>query len=97
VVVIANAPEGQVIHYLLGRFGEDYGGRQYPVANVPPSVKLIIQAPYRDKTFADWFSNPETVTWTKDWPDTMRVLKSTHTGPARVGVVPSATMAYYGN
>jgi nickel-dependent lactate racemase len=97
VVVIANAPEGQVIHYLLGRFGEDYGGRQYPVSGIPGSVKLIIQAPYRDKTFADWFSNPEVVTWTKDWAETLSVLGGAHAGRTRVGVVPSATMAYYGN
>ena len=35
VVIIANAPEGQVVHYLLGRFGQDYGGRQYPVSHDP--------------------------------------------------------------
>ena len=64
VVIIADSPEGQVVHYLLGRWGTTYGGRQYPVAKIPPSVDLIIMAPHLDKTFGDWFANPEAVTWT---------------------------------
>jgi nickel-dependent lactate racemase len=95
VVIIANAPEGQVVHYLLGRFGEDYGGRQYPVASIPGSVRLVIQAPHRDKTFADWFRNAEAVGWTRDWGETREELARTHGPGARVAVVPSATMAYY--
>lgn len=95
VVIIANAPEGQVVHYLLGRFGEEYGGRQYPVTAIPDSVNLIIQASHGDKTFADWFSNPEVVTFTQSWPETLRLLRPAHGTGTRVGVVPSATMAYY--
>jgi len=97
VVIIANAPEGQVVHYLLGRFGEDYGGRQYPVAAIPASVKLVIQARHRARTFADWFSNAEAVVWTRDWNETRKELERTHDPGARVAVVPSATMAYYGD
>ncbi len=96
VVVIANAPEGQVVHYLLGRFGQEYGGRQYPVGTILGSLNLVIQAPYRDKTFADWFSNPEVVTWSRDWDETLQILERIHGAGSRVGVVPSATMAYYG-
>jgi nickel-dependent lactate racemase len=96
VVIIANAPEGQVVHYLLGRFGQEYGGRQYPVSPIPGSVNLIIQAAHGDKTFADWFSNPEVVTYTRDWAETLHLLRPDHGAGSRVGVVPSATMAYYG-
>jgi hypothetical protein len=95
VVIVANAPEGQVIHYLLGRFGQSYGGRQYPVGTIPPSVELVIQAPHMDKTFADWFSNPEVVTWTRDWKGTMDVLRRKFGPGTRAAVVPNATMQYY--
>jgi nickel-dependent lactate racemase len=95
VVVIANAPEGQVVHYLLGRFGREYGGRQHPVSSIPGSVNLIVQAAHFDRTFMDWFSNPEVVTWTRSWDDTLQLLKRTHGSGSRVAVVPSATMAYY--
>ena len=88
-------PEGQVVHYLLGRFGQEYGGRQYPISQIPGSVNLIIQASHGDKTFADWFSNPEVVTYTRDWKETLRLLRPEHGAGSRVGVVPSATMAYY--
>jgi nickel-dependent lactate racemase len=95
VVIVANAPEGQVVHYLLGRFGQEYGGRQYPVSPIPGSVKLIIQTPYGDKAFADWFANPEVVTYTRSWRETLRLLRPDHGAGSRVGIVPSATMAYY--
>jgi nickel-dependent lactate racemase len=71
-VIIANSPEGQVIHYLLGRFGQDL-----------------------DRTFGDWFANPEVITWTQDWPETRSLLEREHGPGTRVGVVPSATMAYH--
>jgi len=95
VVVVANSPEGQVIHYLLGRFGRDYGGRQFPIGTIPPSVKLIVMAPKMDRTFGDWFSNPEAITWTKDWGQTLSLLRDTVKPGARVAVVPNATMQYY--
>jgi hypothetical protein len=95
VVVIADSPEGQVIHYLLGRFGRDYGGRQFPVGALPDSVRLIVMAPRMDKTFGDWFANPESITWTKDWAQTLSLLQGEVKPGARVAVVPNATMQYY--
>ena len=95
VVVIANSPEGQVIHYLLGRFGKAYGGRQYPVGAVPPNVNVIIMAPYLDKTFGDWLANPEVVTWTRNWEQTLAVLKGSFGPGTRAAVVPNATMQYF--
>jgi hypothetical protein len=95
VVVIADSPEGQVIHYLLGRFGRDYGGRQYPIGSLPSSVRLIVMAPRMDKTFGDWFSNPELITWTRDWEQTLALLRDEVKPGARLAVVPNATMQYY--
>ena len=97
VVVIANSPEGQVIHYLLGRFGRSYGGRQYPVTSIPPGVDLIIMAPHLDKTFGDWFANPEQITWTHDWEATMESLGPKFGSGTQVAVIPNATMQYYEN
>ena len=95
VVVIANSPEGQVIHYLLGRFGRNYGGRQYPVSTIPPSINLIIMAPYCDKGFGDWVSNPEVITFTRNWGETLDLLKGRFGPGTRVAVLPNATMQYY--
>jgi len=95
VAVLANAPEGQVVHYLLGRFGTDHGGRQYPVSSLPPQLDLIIQAPHLDRTFGDWFANPEVITWSTGWEQTIALLRERHGPAAKVGVVPNGTMAYH--
>jgi nickel-dependent lactate racemase len=95
VVIIADSPEGQVIHYLLGRFGQSYGGRQYPVAMMLPSARLIIQTPRPDKTYADWFANAHEVTLTRNWEETLRELEGRLPPRPRVAVVPSATMQYH--
>lgn len=95
IVIIADAPEGQVIHYLLGRWGTLYGGRQYPISAIPSSVDLIIMAPCFDKTFGDWFSNPERITWTESWEETMALLKKKFKEAPSVAVIPNATMQYY--
>ena len=95
VVVIANSPEGQVVHYLLSRWGKNYGGRQYPVGGIPPRVKVIVMAPYLDKTFGDWLGNPEVITWTKNWEQTLEVLNGNFGSGTPTAVIPNATMQYF--
>jgi hypothetical protein len=84
-----------VVHYLLGRFGQAYGGRQYPIAMALPTTKIVIQAPHYDRTFADWFSNPEEITFTRDWAGTLEALEGHLPDNPRVAVIPTATMQYY--
>jgi nickel-dependent lactate racemase len=95
LVIIADSPEGQVVHYLLGRFGRDYGGRQYPIATIPPGINIIIMTPYPDKTFGDWFSNSEIITFTKEWKSTLKLLRDSHETGTMAAVLPNATMQYY--
>ncbi len=96
VVVIADSPEGQVPHYLLGRFGSDYGGRQYPVAAIPASVKVILMTAYPDRTLLDWFANPEAGTVVRRWETVMELLSPQHGHGTRAAVLPNATMQYLG-
>ncbi len=93
-VVIADSPEGQAIHYLLGRWGRNYGGRQYPVTQVPDSLNLIVLAPHYDKTFGDWFANPERITWTRSWEETLELLERDFGPGSEVAVIPNASMQY---
>jgi lactate racemase len=95
VVILANAPEGQAVHYLLGRFGEGYGGARYPAGRVAEGIRLVVQAPHFDRTFGDWFANPEAITWTRNWAGTLEVLRRVHGPGSRVAVVPDGTMGYY--
>jgi nickel-dependent lactate racemase len=95
VVAIANSPEGQVVHYLLDKFGKNYGGRQYPVGAIPAGVDVIVMAPYLDKTFGDWMANPEVITWTKNWEQTLELLKRSFGPGTQAAVMPNATMQYF--
>jgi len=95
VVVIADSPEGQVVHYLLGRFGSGHGGRMYPVRQLPDNLRLIIMAPCLDRTFGDWFANPEVITFCKTWGQTMELLAGEHGPGTRAAVLPNATMQYF--
>ena len=95
VVVIANSPEGQVVHYLLSRWGKNYGGRQYPVGGIPSSANVIVMAPFLDKTFGDWLANPEVITWTKNWEQTLETLNGSFGQGTQAAVVPNATMQYF--
>jgi len=94
LAVIADAPEGQVAHYLLGRFGLNYGGRRHPASGIPEGLDLIVMAPCFDKTFGDWFKNPETATWTRTWEETLAVLEQKAGPNSRAAVLPNATMQY---
>jgi nickel-dependent lactate racemase len=96
VVVIADSPEGQVPHYLLGRFGSDYGGRQYPVAAIPPSVKVILMTAYPDRTLLDWFANPDDGCIVRNWKEVLKQVVPHHGSGTRAAVLPCATMQYFG-
>ncbi len=95
VVVIADSPEGQVPHYLLGRFGRDYGGRQFPVGAIPPGIKVIIMTAYPDRTIMDWFSNPESAVVVRNWDEVMERVRPELGAGTAVAVLPDATMQYY--
>jgi len=97
LVLIANAPEGQVTHYLAGSFGKKTGGRLWlPRASLPPNVKrLIVFTTYIDKAGGDWLAIPESIVWAKTWPEVLERLTKTHGDSARVAIVPDATMQYF--
>jgi len=49
VVLIANAPDGQVTHYLMGNFGKTISGKLKLLAKVPQNVNhVIIYTEYPD-------------------------------------------------
>lgn len=96
IIVIADSPEGQVPHYLLGRFGKDFGGRQYPVASMPASINLIVMTPWPDRTLFDWFANPEAGVIARDWETVLKMVNERHGKGTRAAVLPNATMQYFG-
>ena len=37
-------------------------------------INLIIQAPYLERPFGDWYSNPQKITFTRSWEETMELI-----------------------
>ena len=95
VVININAPEGQMVHYLLRSFGKSYGGRRYIQRKVPTGgFKVIVLNPLKDLTCVDLFGDAQSVIWAKNWDDVMNELRPSHPDGAKVAVYPDGTMQY---
>jgi len=97
-VLISDAPEGQVPHYVMRCWGRDYGGRHY---NPRPKgfihnimKKLIVMAPYPDRTSLDLICHFDDAVLVKSWPEVMKILEKDFPGEAKVAVVQDGTMQY---
>ena len=95
VVLIANAPEGHVVHYLFGNWGSIRGGDSRLEVQLPAHVgRLIVFNEYRDQTAAGFFAPREKVLLLDKWEDVVRVLAEKHGEHAKVGVYSSAEIQY---
>jgi len=95
VVMNMNAPEGQIVHYLLRSFGKSYGGRRYVQRKIPTGgFKVIVLNPLRDLTCVDMFGDAQSVIWAKNWGEVMDELRTSYPDGAKVAVYPDGTMQY---
>ena len=97
-VLISDAPEGQVPHYVMRAWGSDYGGRHYSLRS-PGFVqllmkKLIVLNPHPDRTSLDLICHPDDAVIVKTWPEVLTILENDYPGDARVGVIQDGTMQY---
>jgi nickel-dependent lactate racemase len=97
-VIISDAPEGQVPHYVFRSWGTDYGGRHF---NALPKgfihafmKKLIVLNPHPTPTCLDWIGHPDEVTVVKTWPEVLELLQKDYPGATRVGVIQDGTVQY---
>jgi len=98
LVLISDAPEGQVPHYVMRAWGSGYGGRHYqakPQGFVSRLMKkLVVMAPYPDRTGLDLICHPDDAVIVKTWPEVLALLEKDFPAQARVAVVPDGTMQY---
>jgi nickel-dependent lactate racemase len=94
IVMIMNAPEGQIPHYLLRSFGKTYGGRHYTQRTIPAAFKVIVLNPLKDLTCVDLFGDAQSVTWARDWGEVMDEVRASNPDGAKVAVYPDGTMQY---
>lgn len=97
-VLICDAPEGQVPHYVMRAWGSDYGGRHYS-AKSPGFVslmmkRLIVMAPYPDRTSLDLVCHIDDATIVKTWPEVLAILEDDYPSGAKVAVIQDGTMQY---
>jgi nickel-dependent lactate racemase len=95
IVLIANEPAGQVVHYLLGPFGENSFGPEHQSPMVPGHVKrVIIYTEYPDLVGRGWFAKSEKMMFLHKWSDVLRVLETDYPADASVAVFPNAEIQY---
>jgi len=96
LVIIANEPAGQVVHYLFGEFGRSAeGGLQLPQP-LPTQVKrFIVLSPFKDHVGAYFFGKIPSILWAKTWAEVLDLLKAEWGSRANVAVYPDATIQYF--
>jgi len=95
VVVIANHPEGQVTHYLLGPFGETIWGPLRRERKIPPQIdRLIVYSEYPDLQSRCWFGGAANALFLHRWDDVLKVLQEKNYKSAAVAVYPNAEIQY---
>ena len=95
VVLIANAPEGQVTHYLLGSFGKTNWGPLRQEPRIPRYVnRLIVYTEYPDLTGQSWVPESDQVMFLHKWDDVLRTLQEFHGAGTKVAVYPVAEIQY---
>jgi nickel-dependent lactate racemase len=96
IVLIANAPDGQVIHYLMGDFGKTTSGRLKLLAKVPQNVNhLIIYTEYPDVTGRGYIEASDKVLFVSNWDDALQALQQFHPTETKVAVLPNAEIQYF--
>ncbi len=95
VVLIANAPEGQATHYLMGPFGNNIAGKLQLQKKVPPHVKrLIFFNEYPDLAARRYLEDTDRVIMLDDWAEVLKLLKQDYSKQAKVAVYPNADIQY---
>jgi nickel-dependent lactate racemase len=95
VVLIANAPDGQVTHYLLGTFGKTTRGNIELSASIPQNVNhVIVYSEYTDLAGRAYIEKSDKVLFMDNWGDVREALEQFHLAGARAAVLPSAEIQY---
>jgi nickel-dependent lactate racemase len=95
IVLVANEPAGQVVHYLLGTFGCESCGPEYKVKKVPQQVnKIIVYQKYHDLASRIIFPVSDKVIFMHNWNDVLELLEEDYPTTADVVIFPYAEMQY---
>jgi len=94
VVLIGNAPEGQVSHYLLGPFGKTTWAKQHRRSAVPRHVNHLIVYNEYPHPGSSWFDEDDKILYLDKWDDVLKELQKSHGADTKVAVYPNAEIQY---
>jgi len=95
VILIANAPDGQVTHYLMGTFGRKTAGGMSFRTRVPQNVnRVCIFSEYPDVTGRDYIEESDKVFFTNTWDKVLETCTYPSARGAQVAVYPNADIQY---
>ena len=94
MVLLADVSRGQVVHYLLGRFGKETWGRLGRGERVKENKvkKVFVVSRYKDAAATFWFGKKEDVLWYRNIGEIIRTLEEEYKGRVPdVHVIPDGT------
>ncbi len=95
VVLISNAPEGQMTHYLMGPFGESIGGKLSLRMRPPEHIKrLIVFTEYPELAGRRYLVESGQVLLKYDWDEVMELLKKGRGAGTKAAVYPNSDIQY---
>jgi len=97
IVLVANAPEGQITHYLLGSFGKSHSSPLVTRRKLPAHIRhLIIFTQYPDHAgHSSWLEPSEKVVTMTKWEEVLGLLQKNHGEGTNVVVYPAADCQYF--
>jgi nickel-dependent lactate racemase len=97
VVLIANAPDGQAAHYLMGPFGNTTAGKLQLQMKAPANInRLIIYNEYPEIASGRYLEDSGKVIMMEKWEEVMALLQKHHGPGTKVAVYPNADIQYCG-
>ncbi|OGO30341.1 MAG: hypothetical protein A2Z29_09780 [Chloroflexi bacterium RBG_16_56_11] len=95
VVLIANAPEGQITHYLMGPFGNSIRGELGLQMRPPENVqRLIIFNEYPEVSSRNYLEDTDKVVMVNNWGDVLKLLENGHGPRTKAAVYPNSDIQY---
>lgn len=94
VVLIGNAPEGQVTHYLVGRFGKTTWAKRPYRSELPRHVNNLIIYNEYPHPGSSWLGEDDKILYLDRWDDVLKILQKSHGADTKVAVYPNAEIQY---
>ena len=91
IVLITNAPEGQITHYLGGPCGKTTWAKKPSRQELPKNIGSVIVYSEFPHPGSSWFDEDTRILYMNKWEDVIKLLEKSHGPGTKVAVFPDAT------